>query len=119
MSDILDLVSDVKEAENPALKAAKLSFYITDELRNQKLNLYEAYLLQQEVIHYTRDGYILPAWNEKVRISTCLALLNQCLLAQIFHDGNYVQLLKNGGWRLSDCATKREHITLWTVTVFS
>ncbi len=61
MSDILNLVSDVKAADNPTLKEAKLSFYISDGLKDQKLNLYEAYLLQQEVIHFARDGYILPA----------------------------------------------------------
>lgn len=61
MSDSLNLVREVKAADNPTLKEAKLSFYISDGLKDQKLNLYEAYLLQQEVIHFARDGYILPA----------------------------------------------------------
>ena len=110
MSSISDLIQDIKETDNPALKAAKLSFYISDGLKNQNLDIYEAYLLQQEVLSYTREGYILPAWNRKVSISTCLALLNQRLLALAFRDGNYVQLLRKWGMEACElCAEKRTH----------
>lgn len=110
MNGNLAFIHDIKGTDNPILKSAKLTFYISDGLKNQKLNLYEAYLLQQEVICFTRDGYILPAWNGKVRISTCLALLNQRLLAQAFHDMNYVQLLKEyGAEAFGLCAEKGKH----------
>ena len=110
MSSSSDLIQDIKKTDNPARKAAKLSFYISDGLRNQELNLYEAYLLQQEVLNYTREGYILPAWNTKVRIATCLALLNQRLMALAFHDRKYAQLLKKWGMEAYTlCAERRAH----------
>lgn len=110
MSGVLSLIRDIKGTDNPVLKGAKLSFYISDGLKDQKLSIYEAYLLQQEVLHYTREGYILPACCTKVRIATCLALLNQRLLAQAFHDLNYAQLLKKWGMEAYGlCAEKRAH----------
>lgn len=110
MGSSLELIQEMKETDNPILKAARLSFYISDGLKNRKLHLYEAYLLQQEVICFSRDGYLLPAWNGKVHISTCLTLLNQRLLAQVFHDTDYVRMLMQYGaeaFRL--CAEKRKH----------
>ena len=106
----LYMIQDIKETENPILKADILSFHISDGLRNQKLNLYEAYLLQWEVLNNTRDGYILPAWNRKVQISTCLALLNQKLLAEAFRDDSCVRLLRQWGMEAFQlCSEKREH----------
>ena len=110
MSGISGLIQDIKKTENPTLKAAKLSFYISDGLKEQKLDIYEAYLLQQEVLSYAREGYLLPAWNTKVRIAACLALLNQRLLALAFHDRNYARLLKEWGLEAYDlCAERRAH----------
>ena len=106
----LYMIQRIKETENPIVKADILSFYISDGLRDQKLNLYEAYLLQWEVLKNTREWYTLPAWNGKVQISTCLALLNQKLLAEAFCDDGCVRLLRQWGveaFRL--CSEKREH----------
>ncbi len=107
---ILNMIQSIRESNNPILKATILSKYISDGLRNQKLSLYEAYLLQWEVINDTREWYILPAWNGKVQISICLALLNQKLLAHAFRDSNCIQLLRQWGleaFRL--CAERRAH----------
>ena len=65
---ILNMIQSIRESNNPILKATNLSKYISNGLRNQKLSLYEAYLLQWEVINDTREWYILPAWNGKVQI---------------------------------------------------
>lgn len=65
MSGIPGLIQDIKKTENPTLKAAKLSFYISDGLKEQKLGIYEAYLLQQEVLSYTRRG---SCWKRRIRI---------------------------------------------------
>ena len=109
-NNILNLIQTIKETPNPALKAQRLTFYITDGFRKQNLNLYEAYLLYWEVINYTRDSYTLPAWNRSVQISTCLALLNQKLLALAFRDKDCVlQLEKWGMEALRLCAEKRPH----------
>lgn len=110
LNNILNVINEVKEEEHPAVKASKLKFYISDNLRNKKLNIYEAYLLQCEVISYTRDSYLMPAWNNKVQISTCLEILNQKLLALAFNDMNYVNLLKEWGIEaLHLCGEKRTH----------
>ena len=109
-NNILNLIQTIKEATNPAIKAHELTFYIADGFRNQKLNLYEAYLLNWEVINYTRDSYTLPAWSRRVQISTCLALLNQKLLALAFRDKDCVQQLEKWGMEaLRICGEKRSH----------
>lgn len=106
----LNMIQNIKETDNPILKASTLSFYISDGLKNQKLGLYEAYLLQWEVIINTREWYMLPAWSGKVQISTCLALLNQKLLAHIFKDSSCIQLLRQWGMEASElCAERRAH----------
>ncbi|MDE6641080.1 MAG: hypothetical protein K2K63_11180 [Acetatifactor sp.] len=74
------------------------------------MNIYEAYLLQWEIINYLRDGYILPAWNGRVQISTCLEILNQKLLALIFNDVNCAkQLVDRGKEALDLCGERRTH----------
>jgi len=107
---LLNIIQEIKETGNPALKAQKMTSVITDGLRNQALNLYEAYLLHWEVIHATRDSCILPAWNRAVRISTCLALLNHRLLALAFHDRDCAQQAHQWGMEAFGlCAEKRAH----------
>ncbi|MDE7271825.1 MAG: hypothetical protein K2N95_02020 [Lachnospiraceae bacterium] len=107
---VFEMIQKIKETSNPILKASSLSFYISDGLRNQKLGLYEAYLLQWEVINNTREWYMLPAWSGKVQISTCIALLNQKLLAHAFRDSNCISLLRQWGMEASEvCAERRSH----------
>lgn len=96
-NDINKIIQDIKYTNNPTLKAMKLSFYLSDRLKNHNLNIYEAYLLEGEIINYMRDGYMLPAWNGWVQISTCLELLNQRLLALAFGDMGYANQLKVWG----------------------
>lgn len=105
-----NIIQTINETSNPAVKAQRITSYITDGFKNQKLNLYEAYLLHWEVIHNTRESYLLPAWNRSVQISTCLALLNQKLLALAFHDTNCAQQLEQWGMEaFALCAEKRAH----------
>lgn len=107
---VLNMIQNIKETNNPILKASILSAYISDGMRNQKLGLYEAYLLQWEVINDTRQWYVLPAWSGTVQISTCLALLNQKLLAHIFRDSSCIQLLRQWGMEAFGlCAERRAH----------
>lgn len=109
-NDILKIIQEVKNTSNPIIKAKKLSFYLSDCLKKQELNIYEAYLLHGEIISYTREGYILPAWNGRVQISTCLAILNQKLLALAFNDIKYMeQLVEWGLEALKLCTEKRAH----------
>ena len=82
----------------------------SDCLKLNKLSIYEAYLLQWEIINYSRNGYILPAWNGRVQISTCLAILNQKLLALVFNDKNCEKKLEDWGKEaLNLCCERRTH----------
>lgn len=83
---ITNLLSKVKEQKNPLLIANEISYFLSDALRQNRLNLYEAYLLNDEVIRFRRLGYTKPAWNGRVRITTCIDLLNQKLLADGFDE---------------------------------
>lgn len=108
--NLSNIIQEIRETGNPVLKAQKITSVIADGLRNQTLNLYEAYLLHWEVIYATRDSYILPAWNRTVRISTCLALLNHRLLALAFHDEACAQQAQQWGMEAFGlCAEKRAH----------
>lgn len=109
-NNILKIIQEVKNTCNPTIKAKKLSFYLSDCLKKKEINIYEAYLLHWEIINYTREGYILPAWNGKVQISTCLAILNQKLLAVAFDDIKCTeQLIAWGLEALKLCTEKRTH----------
>lgn len=104
------ILQDVRNTDNPAIKAIRLSVHLSDMLRENKVNIYEAYLLQGEVISHRREGYILPAWGSTVQISDCIAILNQRLLALVFKDYKYADLLKDFGIEaLHLCKEKRAH----------
>lgn len=109
------ILQDVRNTDNPAIKAIRLSVHLSDMLRENKINIYEAYLLQGEIISFRREGYILPAWGSTaqcstVQISDCIAILNQRLLALVFEDYKYADLLKDFGIEaLHLCKEKRAH----------
>ncbi len=71
------ILQDIKNTDNPVMKAIRLSVHLSNMLKENIINICEAYLLQGEIIHYRREGYTLPAWNDTVQISTCLTILNQ------------------------------------------
>lgn len=109
-NNVKKVIQSVKNVNNPTVKAKNLSFYVSDCLKTNTLNIYEAYLLNWEIINYLREGYILPAWNGRVQISTCLAILNQKLLALIFNDVNCAKQLENWGKEALDlCGERRTH----------
>lgn len=109
------ILQDVRNIDNPAIKAIRLSVHLSDMLKENKINIYEAYLLQGEVISHRREGYMLPAWGSTVQCSTvqisdCIAILNQRLLALVFKDYKYADLLKDFGIEaLHLCKEKRAH----------
>ena len=109
------ILQDVRNTDNPTIKAIRLSVHLSDMLRENKINIYEAYLLQGEIISFRREGYMLPAWGSTVQCSTvqisdCIAILNQRLLALVFKDYKYADLLKDFGIEaLHLCKEKRAH----------
>lgn len=111
--DIDQILQDVRNTDNPVIKAIRLSVHLSKMLKENEINIYEAYLLHGEIINYRREGYILPAWNGTVQISTCLAILNQRLLALAFKDDKYADLLKEFGIEaLHLCKEKRAHYVM-------
>ena len=118
------ILQDVRNTDNPAIKAIRLSVHLSDMLRENKINIYEAYLLQGEIISHRREGYILPAWGSTVQCSTvqisdCIAILNQRLLALVFKDYKYADLLKDFGIEaLHLCKEKCAHYIMDDYTEF-
>jgi len=84
--EIETLLKSIKNKNNPSIIADQISSFIINSFRAEKISLYEAYIVNMEAIKFKRSAYIQPAWNERVRISMCLTLLNQKLLAHIFDD---------------------------------
>lgn len=112
-NEVVNLVNFIKDKDNPLLIANKISYFVSDALREEKINLYEAYLLNWEEIRFRRMSYIESGWNGKVRISTCLAILNQRMLAQVFKDNVAVSELKEWGLEaLNLNGEKRAHYIL-------
>ncbi len=85
-AEVETLIKTINNKSNPAMIADDISHFIINSLRSNEISLYEAYLVNMEAIKFKRQGYIQPAWNERVRISTCLTLLNQKLLAHVFDE---------------------------------
>lgn len=109
-NNVDEIISNLKKVENPIVKAKKISFYLSDLLKQNEVNLYEAYLLNREIINYAREWYILPAWNGRVQILTCISILNQRLLALAFGDSACAKQLQEWGEEaMRLCAEKRSH----------
>jgi len=92
--DVDNLINSIKKTDNPILKANYISYFISDAFRENQITLYEAYVLNLEIIKLDRISYTQPAWNRDVRISTCLSILNQYLLAKIFDNNAGAEMLK-------------------------
>lgn len=119
MNNAYELVQSLRSTDNPAVRAADLSYYISDGLKSGRLNIYEAYLLQWEKLKFERDSYTLPAWNVKVRISTCVELLNQRLTAMALGDNKGAERTAEwGGEALRLCAENRPHYIMDSYTDF-
>lgn len=108
--DFNKILLDVRGTDHPSIKANRLSAFLSKLLKEKSIDIYEAYLLNGEIINYEREGYTLPAWNGIANISRCLAILNQRLLALAFKDDEYANVLKEFGIEaLSLCNEKRVH----------
>ncbi|QHW31350.1 hypothetical protein GZH47_11170 [Paenibacillus rhizovicinus] len=119
MTNKSEIIQSIKQQNNPMIVANRLSTFIVHAIREGSINLYEAYLLNGEVIKWYRKGYTQPAWKSPVLVSNCLAILNQKLLSHIF-DGNTVteNIYKLGleAYRLND--DKRKHYIMDKYALF-
>ena len=94
---ISELISNLTKISNPTLIAYRLSDFIVAGLSEKTVNLYEAYLLNNEVIRFFRLGYTQVAWPHGVQISTCLKIISQCFLAYYFNDESNIRKLECWG----------------------
>lgn len=101
-----NLLQRLNKTNHPMVKASELTRFIVNALKSNQITLYEAYLLNGEVINYTRDNYFTPAWNGRVQISTCLKLYNQWLMALVFKDEAYAKKIEQ--WYLEAIALNKE-----------
>lgn len=95
--EVEKLICHIKNEIDPLIVANKTSYFLSEALREGKVSLYEAYLLNWEEIKYRRMGYTQLAWNGRVRIATCLTILSQKLLAHIFDEQTGAEKLKAWG----------------------
>lgn len=100
------LLNSIKSKNNPILIADDISHFIITHFKSGKMNLYEAYMVNMEVIRFKRLGYTQTAWNERVRITTCLTLLNQKLLAHVFNENLIAEKVKK--WALEAYGLNKE-----------
>ena len=103
---VLELILTLKNKTNPVMISDSISHFIINSLRDNSINLYEAYLINMEAIKFERLGYTQIGWNSRVRISTCLALLNQKLLSDAFDE--HVCAKKVNEWAMEAYQLNRE-----------
>lgn len=112
-----DLIRLIKDEENPLIIANKISNFITNSFRQNKITLYEAYMLHFEEIRFRRLGYTQSVWNGRVRIAICLAILNQKLLAHIFDENKTAEKLEE--WGLEAYKLNKENRTHYIMDTFN
>ena len=95
--DMESLINKIKTRVNPSIIADDISSFVINSLREDKINIYEAYMINMEVLRFARLGYIQPAWEKKVGIDECLSILNQKLLAHVFQEYASAEKLKEWG----------------------
>jgi hypothetical protein len=118
-NEVENLISHIKQEINPLIVANEISYFISDALRDGKISLYDAYMLNWEEIKYRRMGYTQSAWNDNVRIATCLAILNQKLLAHIFDEQIGAEKLNEWGLEAYNLnAEKRAHYIMDSYKLF-
>ncbi len=106
------LMESIQETDLSIIIALELSCYISSCLDNEWISLYEAYLLNIEVISLTR-GSGKCGWEKRVYILDCLKILNQRMLALLYGDLQYAEKMKEfalEAFKLND--EKREHFIL-------
>lgn len=91
---INELLEELKKEDNPLNIAIEISSFVAELFRNGQMTLYEAYSVYWEAIKYERKGYLQLTHRNYVRISTCITILNQKLLADIFDDRAASNMLK-------------------------
>lgn len=89
------LLKRLEKEINPAIRAAILGRYLSDCLKTNSLNLYETYLINWEKIRFERRGYLESSWNERVRITNCISILNMKMLAYLFNEEKSLEMLDN------------------------
>ena len=75
------LTIDLDHEENPLIVADAVRQYISDQLRQDGISLYSAFLLNQDELSLRRIGYRQPAWCHQLSLSGVLALYMQYLFA--------------------------------------
>lgn len=102
---ISGLIAVVRGEKNPIVVANNINYFLSDAMRENTISLYEGYLLNWEILRFRRFGYTNSGWGRKVRITICLELMNQKLLAHIFDEAVSAQRLEEWGleaYRLND-----------------
>lgn len=90
---ITELLEKLSVSIHPAVRALDISVFVSGMLRENKINLYEAYLLKFEVVSLERLSYLQPAWYNSPHISTCINLLNMKMLAYLYNDDKTAEVL--------------------------
>jgi len=104
------LIEKLEKEINPTIRAAILGKYLSDCLKTNSFNLYEAYLINWEKIRFERRGYLQSSWNERVGITNCISVLNMKMLAYLFNEEKSLETLDNWAkeaYRLNQ--EKRKH----------
>ena len=103
-----NLLKEIKvEGIPPAVVANRIGYFLSDAMRTGTINLYEGYLLHGEALRIRRAG---GHWSGKVRIATCIAVMNQKLLSSFFQNKAAVKTYREWGLEAFHlCNEIREH----------
>jgi hypothetical protein len=94
---------------NPLLVAMEIDILLARLLRSNRIGLYESYLLNYEFLKFRRNGYLQPAWGDRVYITNCLELMNQVFMAYILDEDSVKKLYDWAKQAYSICEWNSPH----------
>lgn len=85
------LTLDLEREENPLIVADEVGIFVSDALRDERISLHSAFLLNQDVLRIRRLAYRQPAWQYQLSLSGVLALFMQYLFGLAIEESNVTE----------------------------
>ena len=104
---------ELQTETNPLIISDDITYVVSDGLREGRVNLYSAFLLNHECLRIKRFGYYQSAWNYNLSISGVVGIYMHFLCAQAFGTTNIADVAFR--WLVDDLPMlkeRREHYVI-------
>ena len=104
------LTINLDHEQNPLIVADAVRYFVSDRLREERISLYSAFLLNQDELKLRRIGYRQPAWHHQLSLSDVLAFYMQYLFGLAIGEASISDTV--AAWLKEDApllGTQRNH----------